>query len=111
MEIERSSWSASAAYLYVLGLDNVSLAWEYLRRNISYQANWRDLAARSDSSSAVRWGLRYLEDPRRDARAAEPLWRPLPPSCVHLMRHYISCLTMSCHTLKPLILRPVRGAQ
>jgi hypothetical protein len=83
----RSSWSASAAYLYILGLDHVSLAWEYLRRNSSYQADWRDLATRSDSASAVRWGLRYLEDPRRDARAAEPLWRPLPPSSVHLMRH------------------------
>jgi hypothetical protein len=97
MEIERSSWSASAAYLYVLGLDNVSLAWEYLRRNISYQANWRDLAARSDSSSAVRWGLRYLEDPRRDARAAEPLWRPLPPSSVHLTRHTDAAAAVGFH--------------
>ena len=87
MEIGRSSWSASAAYLYILGLDHVSLAWEYLRRNSSYQADWRDLATRSESAPAVRWGLRYLEDPRRDARAAEPLWRPLPPSSVHLMRH------------------------
>jgi hypothetical protein len=87
VDIRRSSWSASAAYLYILALDNVSLAWEYLRRNSSYQTDWRDLATRSDSASAVRWGLRYLEDPRRDARAAEPLWRPLPPSSVHLMRH------------------------
>lgn len=87
MEIGRSSWSASAAYLYILGLDHVSLAWEYLRRNSSYQADWRDDLATPDSASAVRWGLRYLEDPRRDARAAEPLWRPLPPSSVHLMKH------------------------
>jgi hypothetical protein len=88
VEIGRLAWSASAAYLYILGLDHVSLAWEYLRRNSSYQADWRDdLATRSDTASAVRWGLRYLEDPRRDARAAEPLWRPLPPSSVHLMRH------------------------
>jgi hypothetical protein len=87
MDIGRSSWGASAAYLYILGLDHVSLAWEYLRRNSSYQADWRDLAARSDSACTVRWGLRYLEDPRRDARAAEPLWRPLPASSVHLMRH------------------------
>jgi hypothetical protein len=87
VDIGRSSWSASAAYLYILGLDHVSLAWEYLRRNSSYQADWRDLATRSESAPALRWGLRYLEDPRRDARAAEPLWRPLPQSSVHLMRH------------------------
>jgi site-specific recombinase XerD len=34
-----------------------------------------------------------------------------PHKGAHVFRHYISCLTMSCHTLKPLILRPVRGAQ
>jgi integrase len=44
------------------------------------------------------------------ARATTP---SLKAKCVgpHSVRHYISCLTMSCHTLKPLILRPVRGAQ
>jgi hypothetical protein len=86
MDIGRLSWSASAAYLYILRLDHISLAWEYLRRNSSYQADWRATAARWDSSTAGRWGLRYLEDPRRDARVAEPLWRPFPPSSVHLTR-------------------------
>ena len=86
MNIGRLSWSASAAYLYILRLDDISLAWEYLRRNSAYQADWLGTAARWDSSTASRWGLRFLEDPRRDARAAEPLWRPFPPSSVCLTR-------------------------
>jgi hypothetical protein len=86
MDIGRLSWRASAAYLYILRLDNISLAWEYLRRNSYYQADWLATATRWDSSTAGRWGLRYMEDPRRDARLVEPLWRPFPPSSVHLTR-------------------------
>ena len=85
---ERAPWSASAAYLYLLKLDNVSLAWEYLRRNQAYQANWRDAALRSDSCVAARWGLRHLEDPCRDARAAEPLWCPTPALSLRLVKHF-----------------------
>jgi hypothetical protein len=86
IDIGLASWRTPAAYLYTLRLDEVSLAWEYLRRNASYQATWLQAAARSDPSAAVRWGLRYLEDPRCDARAAAPVWQPFPPSCVCLTR-------------------------
>jgi hypothetical protein len=86
MDIGYSSWNAPAAYLYVLGLDTVSLAWEYLRRNTSYQTHWQG-SGRSDTSQAQRWGLRHLEDPRHDARVADPLWYPAPSSCMFLARH------------------------
>jgi len=86
MDTGQSSWNAPAAYLYILALDGASLAWEYLRRNLAYQAHWRGAAGRSDSSAADLWGLQHLEDPRRDGRVAEPPWCPTPPSSVWLTR-------------------------
>jgi hypothetical protein len=65
---------ALAAYLYLLGLDDVAMAWEYLRRNAAYRTDWR----RRRGGDPARWALAAFEDPRRDAREAEPLWRPDP---------------------------------
>ena len=44
------AWRASAAYLYVLGLDGASLAWEYLRGKGFNPENPRDAS----------WGERYF---------------------------------------------------
>jgi hypothetical protein len=52
-------WGVSAAYFYVLDLDDASLAWEYLRRHPDYRLAW---ARRSRVASFARWGLRC---PRR----------------------------------------------
>ncbi|HEJ1323418.1 TPA: DUF2285 domain-containing protein [Pseudomonas aeruginosa] len=75
-------WYPTAAYLYVLHLDDLALAWEYLRRNPEYQRDWRDRQRRPEV--AQRWGLRLLEDPRLDARDAHPAWSPAPPELIHL---------------------------
>jgi hypothetical protein len=48
-------WAVSAAYLYVLDLDDAGLAWEYLRRHPGYRADW---ARRLRVASFARWGLR-----------------------------------------------------
>jgi hypothetical protein len=69
------AWRASAAYLYVLGLDGASLAWEYLRRNPDYQRDW-SLYSHDRDCVAKRWQLASLEDPGMDARVVQPLWRP-----------------------------------
>lgn len=66
---EPDAWRAMAAYLYVLGLDDLGIAWECLRRNPAY----RDAFAQGASDPAA-WGLAAFEDPARDARDAEPLW-------------------------------------
>ena len=46
----------SAAYLYTLSLDEPGIAWEYLRRNDGYRADW-DRRARADAPEP--WGLRF----------------------------------------------------
>lgn len=67
-------WYPTAAYLYILWLDALALAWEYLRRHPDYRLDWVRRAHRSDA--AYRWGLRLLEDPALDARDAHPAWLP-----------------------------------
>lgn len=67
-------WYPTAAYLYVLHLDGLGLAWEYLRRNPDYRLDW--LRRHRSPHAALRWGLRLLEDPARDARDAQPAWLP-----------------------------------
>jgi len=82
---ERSAeyWYPTAAYLYVLHLDAPALAWEYLRRNPDYRRDW--LRRRRRPDAAHQWGLRYLENPELDARAAHPAWFPDHDSVVQLV--------------------------
>lgn len=80
------AWYPTAAYLYVLHLDSLALAWEYLRRNPDYRLDWlrhhrRQVAA---GQAAQRWGLRLLENPGVDARDAHPAWEPGHPAVVQL---------------------------
>ena len=63
--------------MYVLRLDKVCLAWEYLRRNPRYGADWQTPTADGVSAS-LQWGLGGFENPYLDARVAEPMWRPRP---------------------------------
>jgi len=65
-------WYPTAAYLYVLHLDGLALAWEYLRRHPDYRHDW--LRRRRQPDAANHWGLRMLEDPALDARDAHPAW-------------------------------------
>ena len=75
-------WYPTAAYLYVLWLDTLALAWEYLRRHPDYRLDWLRRARRPDA--AHRWGLRLLEDPALDARDAHPAWQPGHAAVVQL---------------------------
>ncbi|CAN7611693.1 DUF2285 domain-containing protein [Acidovorax sp. LjRoot38] len=77
-----AQWYPTAAYLYILGLDALALAWEYLRRHPEYRLDWLRRHRRSDA--AHRWGLRLLEDPALDARDAQPAWLPGSDAVVQL---------------------------
>jgi hypothetical protein len=79
---DAQQWYPTAAYLYVLHLDDLALAWEYLRRNPEYRRDWRDRQRQPEA--AQRWGLRLLEDPHLDARDAQPAWFPDYPELIHL---------------------------
>lgn len=77
MAASTAGWLSPAAYLYALYLDGPALAWEYLRRNPDYLCDWENGHEHSsDRTLAAPWGLRLLEDPHRDARDAQPAWRP-----------------------------------
>lgn len=76
------SWYPTAAYLYVLHLDDLALAWEYLRRHPDYRHDW--LRRRRQPDAANHWGLRMLEDPALDARDAHPAWFPGHPCTAQL---------------------------
>ena len=83
------SWYPTAAYLYVLHLDSLALAWEYLRRHPDYRLDWLRRHRRRASHPAAepaahRWGLRLLEDPDLDARDAHPAWLPGHAAVVQL---------------------------
>lgn len=75
-------WYPTAAYLYVLHLDDLALAWEYLRRHPDYRRDW--LHRRHQPETAHTWGLRMLEDPALDARDAHPAWFPGHPCTAQL---------------------------
>lgn len=50
----------TAAYLYILSLDASGLAWEYLRRNAGYAAEWRGRSPGGPTARAAEpWGLRF----------------------------------------------------
>jgi hypothetical protein len=72
--VDRSTepWYPTAAYLYVLHLDDLALAWEYLRRHPDYQRAW--LQRGNPQEAASTWGLHLMEDPALDARDAHPAW-------------------------------------
>ncbi|MEB5487601.1 DUF2285 domain-containing protein [Burkholderia pseudomallei] len=76
------AWYPTAAYLYVLHLDDPALAWEYLRRHPDYRRDW--LRRRGQPQTAQAWGLRLLEDPALDARDAHPTWFPDHDSVLQL---------------------------
>lgn len=59
-DLPTAPWGVSAAYLYVLDLDNPALAWEYLRRHPSYRSDW---VRRKRLVSFARWGLRCRRKP------------------------------------------------
>jgi hypothetical protein len=56
-------WRPTAAYLYILHLDSIALAWEYLRRNSNYRREWEEISQWHPTQVARNWGLKYRREP------------------------------------------------
>lgn len=78
------AWEATAAYFYLLHLDRLAIAWEYLRRNQDYRRDWRQRESHPEAAS--KWGCQSLEDPNFDARSATPQWLDTPTELVEVVR-------------------------
>ena len=87
---QEGAWQPSASYLYTLCLDRAALAWEYIRRNPDYIADWHAQSANAPRG-AGRWRLVALENPYLDAREAQPMWRPRPEAelCIVPLDDYV----------------------
>jgi hypothetical protein len=72
---ENLNYQAQAAYLYALKLEPAALAWEYLRRNPTYQSDWHQAQNAKAASDPYSWGLQSWEDPTQDSRVIEPAWQ------------------------------------
>lgn len=69
-----TDWRPAAAYLYVLHLDSIALAWEYLRRNSDYRRDWEEFGQRHPAFDARNWRLRcFRESITRLTRSAATL--------------------------------------
>lgn len=76
-------WRDSRAYAPLLQADRSCLAWEWLRRDPSFQSEALDAifarpSARNhpigEEAPALAWGLHAFEDPRLPAPVARPIW-------------------------------------
>lgn len=61
-DLPHAPWGVAAAYLYTLDLNGSALAWEYLRRNAGYRAEYERFRRRR-VAWAERWGLRCCRRP------------------------------------------------
>jgi len=68
-------WRRERDYLHLLRADRSAFAWEWLRRDETYRAEWAGRGGRADASGARRWGLHAYVDPSLPVPLARPLWR------------------------------------
>ncbi|MEQ8399692.1 MAG: DUF2285 domain-containing protein [Silicimonas sp.] len=83
----QTDWYLTARYIYALGLDGPSWAWEWLRRNRAYQTDWKRArqrrrrhkslvkSRRAPKDRVAPWGLVALENPETPAHNATVFWR------------------------------------
>jgi hypothetical protein len=80
------AWRRREAFEYVESLAGPLLAWEYLRRNLSYRTAWHLRDPSVAETAGHDWGLLRLLDPELDARAVVPIWKPDPPTTLRVVR-------------------------
>ena len=72
-----ADWRSAKAYEGVTGLMPREIAWEFLRRNPAYRADFKNSQHMSGDAAekiSQRWGLRFIVDPRIPANDAGLFW-------------------------------------
>jgi hypothetical protein len=85
-------WSSDKPYADIGRLSGPQWAWEFLRRNAEFRADWRSaqieyglsgydppvttLVSQYDTPTLSKWGLLYCTTPKDDFRLAGVLWNP-----------------------------------
>jgi Family of unknown function (DUF6499) len=60
--MSKENWRSPGAYAYAAQLDSHDMAWEFLRRNHAFKAEYGSVTANGDrgaDQAARRWGLRF----------------------------------------------------
>ncbi|MHB8886147.1 MAG: transcriptional regulator domain-containing protein [Methylovirgula sp.] len=74
----KEDWRSPTAYDYTRDLNSSEFAWEFLRRNPDYRADFSNDRTESVSEESLgrRWGLRFPERPSAESRRNEDLLAP-----------------------------------
>ncbi|HWH59557.1 MAG TPA: DUF2285 domain-containing protein [Terriglobales bacterium] len=91
-EFALPDWSSDVPYAYTDRLSGSQWAWEFLRRNAEFRADWRVaqlqyglsgydppmtmMVSQYDTPMLSKWGLLYCTSPNEDARTAAAFWNP-----------------------------------
>lgn len=91
-DFELPDWSTFESYASAERLSRPQWAWEYLRRNAEFRADWRTaqleyglsgydppvttIVSQHDVPLLSRWGLLYCTTPNDDARMSFAFWEP-----------------------------------
>jgi hypothetical protein len=70
------SWRDASAYAYQSDLPLAGVAWEFLRRNSGYQAEFDAAAQHRELAPTADWGLSAFADPNLAANRQPICWRP-----------------------------------
>jgi Proteobacterial transcriptional regulator-like domain len=63
----RENWRMGAAYTYLDNLGSMAFAWEFLRRNSDYRADFKSITSEDDATLVIqRWGCATDPDLRAD---------------------------------------------
>jgi hypothetical protein len=89
---QQADWRSKDSYAYAANLTRLGWAWEFLRRNPRFQADFERQATagraarsqRQSRSDALRsWGLLRADTPSKNASEAKVFWDP--KACAHVL--------------------------
>ena len=83
---QQPDWRSKESYAYTMNLTRLGWAWEFLRRNPDFQADYRKApqqCARALQGDLRRWGVLRADDPHRNALEARVFWDP--SVCSHVL--------------------------